>query len=200
MQRSSPLASFQHCRPTPRASNLSQVANASLAEAMSKIPLAYESQKKPDFKHINIVYKKFWSECEGAYMFGVDEKKNLSIERLVPAPVEYNIRSKEKKLVNAMVVYLLNLPDRKSRQTLCFMPKDRISKPTSWEEIKDEEFYIINGQHSVAANKKITKANIRIDDDERGTSASGVALLCGPMSQRFCNQFPHTTTASTTSR
>ena len=111
------------------------------------------------------MYKKFWSECEGAYVFGVDEKKDLSIERLVPAPAEYNIRSKEKKLIDAMVVYLLNLPDWKSRQTLCVMPKDRISKPTSWEEIKDGEFYIINGQHSVAASKKITKAESGIDDD-----------------------------------
>ena len=45
------------------------------------------------------------------------------------------------------------------------MLKDRISKPTSWEEIKDGEFYIINGQHNVAASKKITKAKSGIDDD-----------------------------------
>ena len=45
------------------------------------------------------------------------------------------------------------------------MLKDRISKPTSWEEITDGEFYIINGQHSVVANKKITKAKSGIDND-----------------------------------
>ena len=98
-------------------------------------------------------------------MFGVDEKKDLSIERLVAAPTEYNIQSKEKKHIDAMVLYLLNLPDRKSQQTLCVMPKDRISKPISWEEIIDEEFYIIKGQHSVAAKKKIRKAESGIDDD-----------------------------------
>ena len=143
-QRSSLLTSSQSCRPTPGASNLSEVADASIAEAMSKVPLVYESQKKPNFKHINIVYKKFWSECKGAYVFGVDEKKDLSIERLVNAPMQYNIRSKEKKLVDAMVMYLLNLLNRKSRQMLCVMPKDRISKPTSWKENNDGEFYIIN--------------------------------------------------------
>ena len=84
------------------------------------------------------MYKKFWSECEGAYIFGVDEKKDLSIERLVPAPAEYNIRSKEKKLVDAMVVYLLNLPDWKSRQTLCVMPKDRISKQHLGRRLRTE--------------------------------------------------------------
>ena len=100
-----------------------------------------------------------------AYVFGINEKKDLSIERLIGALVEYNICSKEKKLVYAMVLYLLNLPDQKSRQMLCVIPKDRISKPTSWEEIKDVEFYIINGQFSVVANKKITKAESGIDDD-----------------------------------
>ena len=165
VQRSSPLTSSQSCRPTPRASNLLEVADASLAEAMNKVPLAYELQKKPDFKHINTVYKKFWSECKSAYVFGIDEKKDSSIQRLVAAPTQYNICSKEKKLVDTMVVYLLNLPDRKLRQTLCIMPKDRISKPTSWEEIKNGQFYIINKQHSVAASKKITKVESRIDDD-----------------------------------
>ena len=109
VQRSSLLPSSQSCRSTPRALNLSKVADASLAEAMSKVPLEYESQKKPNFKHINTVYKKFWSKYESAYVFGVDEKKDLTIERLVAAPAEYNIWSKEKKLDNAMVLYLLNL-------------------------------------------------------------------------------------------
>ena len=43
VQRSSLLASSQSCRPTPRALNLSEVADASLLEAISKVPLAYES-------------------------------------------------------------------------------------------------------------------------------------------------------------
>ena len=91
---------------------MSEVAEPSLADAMSKVPSLYEPQKKVDLKHINEVYKKFWSECEDAYIFEVDAKKELSIDRLVDAPAEYNIRSKEDKLVDAMVIYLLNLPDR----------------------------------------------------------------------------------------
>ena len=70
----------------------------------------------------------------------MDAKKELSIDQLVDALAEYNIRSRENKLVDAMVIYLLNLPDRKARKTLCVMPTNRTSKPTSWEEIKDEEF------------------------------------------------------------
>ena len=91
-----------------------EVVKASLADAMSNVSSSYELQKKAHFKHINTVYKKFWSECEDAYIFGVDAKRELSIDQLVDAPVEYNIRSREDKLVNAMVIYLLNLPDQKA--------------------------------------------------------------------------------------
>ena len=135
---------------------MSEVAKASLADVVSKVPSSYEPQKKADFKHINAVYKKFWSECEDTYIFGVDAKKELSIDQLVDAPAKYNIRSREDKLVDAMVIYLLNLPDRKAWQTLCMMPTNRTLKPTSWEEIKDGEFYIINGQLSVTTSRLIT--------------------------------------------
>ena len=91
--RKSPLASSSGRQPAGAASQVSKVAEASLADAMSKVPSSYEPQKKADFKHINAVYKKFWSECEDAYIFGVDAKRELSIDQLVDAPVEYNIRS-----------------------------------------------------------------------------------------------------------
>ena len=140
LNRSSPLASSSGQQPPAATSQVLEVAEASLADAMSKVLSSYEPQKKANFKHINTVYKKFWSECKDAYIFEVDAKKELSIDQLVDAPAEYNIRSKEDKLVDVMVIYLLNLPDRKARQTLRVMPKNRTSKPTSWEEIKDGEF------------------------------------------------------------
>ena len=153
--RSSPLTSSSGRQSAAATSQVSEVAEASLAEAMSKVPTSYKPQKKANFKHINAVYKKLWSECEDAYIFGVDAKKELSIDKMVDAPTEYNIWFREDKLVDAMVIYLLNLPDRKAHQTLCVIPTNRIEKPTSWEEIKDGEFYIINGQHSVVASRLI---------------------------------------------
>ena len=81
------------------------------------------------------------------------------------APAEYNIRSREDKLVDAMVIYLLNLPEWKARQMLCVMPTNRMEKPTSWEEIKDGDFYIINGQHIVAASRLITQVGSGADDN-----------------------------------
>ena len=128
---SSPFTSSSGRQPGAGASQVSKVADASLVDAMSKEPSSYEPQKKADFKHINAVYKKFWSECEDTYIFGVDAKKELSIDQLVDAPTEYNIHSREDKLVDAMVIYLLNLPDQKARQTMCIMPTNRTSKPMS---------------------------------------------------------------------
>ena len=144
---------------------MSEVVEPSLADAMSKVPSSYEPQKKADFKHITAVYKKFWSECEDTYIFGVDERKELSVDTMVDAPAEYKIRSREDKLVDAMVIYLLNLLERKARQMLCVMPRNRTEKPSSWEEIKDGDFYFINGQYNVAASRLIMQLGSGADDD-----------------------------------
>ena len=163
--RSSPLASSLGRQPAAATSQVSEVAEASLAEAMNKVPSSYKPQKKADFKHITAVYKKFWSEYEDTYIFGVDAKKELSFDKMVDAPTEYNIRSREDKLVDAMVIYLLNLPDRKAHQKLCVMPTNRIEKPTSCEEIQDGEFYKINRQHSIAVCRLITQMGNGADED-----------------------------------
>ena len=63
------------------------------------------------------------------------------------------------------MLYLLNLSDRKAKQILYVMLEGRRSKPQQWEEIKDERFYIINGQHSVAASLSICDNACVVDDD-----------------------------------
>lgn len=55
--------------------------------------------------------------------------------------------------------YLINMPDHSTKQTLCVMPKTE-TKPTSWEEICDGEFLIINGEHSVATSKSMLEIGI----------------------------------------
>nr|PNR28878.1 hypothetical protein PHYPA_027570 [Physcomitrium patens] len=163
--RSSPIAPSGDRRAASGSSQVSEVQHPTFTDAMTDVPSSYEPQSKPDFKHITAVYKKFWSECEDAYIFGVNTKKGISIDKLIDAPTEFNIRSKEDKLVDAMVVYLMNLPYQKARQTLCIMSTNRTSKPTTWEEIKDGEFFVINGQHSVAASRVITDESNVVDDD-----------------------------------
>ena len=55
--------------------------------------------------------------------------------------------------------YFLNMPDQTARQTLCVMPQcDR--KPTSWDEVKEGRFWIINGQHIVAMSQSIQTMDV----------------------------------------
>jgi hypothetical protein len=48
--------------------------------------------------------------------------------------------------------YLVNMPDPTVKQTLCIMPDTR-KKPISWDDIANDKFFIINGQHNIAASK-----------------------------------------------
>ena len=164
-QRPSKLNPAANRRVPVGASEGSEVDHPSLKEAMTQVPSTYDERASPDFKHITAVYKKFWTDCEDAYVFGIDFRKDISIHRLIEAPPEFNIRMKEMKLVQAMVLYLLNLLDRKAKQTLCVMPEGTSSKPQQWEEIKDGRFFIINGQHSVAASLSICDDASVVDDD-----------------------------------
>ncbi|XP_024357441.1 uncharacterized protein [Physcomitrium patens] len=89
--RSSPIAPSGDRRAASGSSQVSEVQHPTLANVMTDIPSSYEPQSKPDFKHIFAVYKKFWSECEDAYIFGVNTKKGISIDKLIGAPTKFNI-------------------------------------------------------------------------------------------------------------
>lgn len=56
--------------------------------------------------------------------------------------------------VQSLFNYLINMPDKTHKQTLCVMPMVD-EKPSLWEEIRKGKFHIINGQHTVAARKAI---------------------------------------------
>ena len=55
--------------------------------------------------------------------------------------------------------YLINMPDKSTRQTLCIMPQTK-EKPTSFCDIEDENFWIINRQHSVEASKTMQDMDV----------------------------------------
>ena len=59
LTRNSPLASSSGRQPGCATSQMSEVAEPSFVDAMSKVLSSYEPQKKADFKHITTVYKKF---------------------------------------------------------------------------------------------------------------------------------------------
>ena len=98
-QRPSKLNPAANRRVLVGTSEGSGVDHPSLKEAMMQVPSTYNERASPDFKHITAVYKKFWTDCEDAYVFGVDFRKDISIQRLIEAPPEFNICNKEMKLV-----------------------------------------------------------------------------------------------------
>jgi len=128
------------------------VDDVSLASAVTDLPEPVQGNKKPDFARSTEAYKTFWSSCTDAFVWGIEHKKSIPIEQLVDAPPDMNIKSYEPGLAEKIMGFLLSMPDRSTKQTLCVMPCDLDEKPTSWDSIKDGKFWLINGQHSVKAS------------------------------------------------
>ena len=79
--------------------------------------------------------------------------------RLVNASDAWTIQAFEERGMEDLKTYLMNMPDRTQKQMLCVMPKlDYKSKDL--EEMADYKFYIINGQHNVAASKSMIAGNV----------------------------------------
>jgi len=86
------------------------------------VPKTLRANKKPDYKLVSMIYKRYWETCNSAYIFGAQEKKELPIERLIDAPTEFNVRVKEDTIIQEMMNYLMNIPNKSTKQTLYVMP------------------------------------------------------------------------------
>ena len=124
--------------------------STSLVLAMSELPEAAR-HGDVDYNNVNVIFQKFFTECQDAFVFDDPRQKTeLDVMRLVNAPDAWTIRAFEERGMEDLKTYLMNMPDKTQKKTLCVMPKlDYKSKDL--EEMADCEFYIINGQHSVDA-------------------------------------------------
>ena len=68
------------------------------------------------------MYEKYWSECTDSYIFGIEQSYEISIDQLETPPAELNVRSMEDKLVERIMHYLVEMPDKDKKLTLCAMP------------------------------------------------------------------------------
>ena len=85
----------------------------------------------------------------------VEKKVEIEIDDLKNAPADFNCRAIEEAGIIAQRNYLVSLADFNNRQALCVMP-DLPYKPKDLESIPDgTKYWIINGQHSVAASYEI---------------------------------------------
>ena len=76
----------------------------------------------------------------------------MHIDQLDRAPEDRTVRAYEEHGMQKLRHFLINMPDRTTRQILYIMPQTQ-EKPTSFRDIEDGNFWIINGQHSVEASK-----------------------------------------------
>ena len=148
-------------------SEVSEVAEPNYADEMASIPHSGATDKKPDYEEVSRVYKSFWTTCKDTYLFKLDDKKEIDILKLVEPLATFNIRSKENRIVKELVNWLLNMPDKSTKQMLCVMPVGFNEKPTEWKDIEKGKFFIINGQHSVEASKWMMDDANKVDKEER---------------------------------
>jgi hypothetical protein len=134
--------------------------DSSLASAISELPSTHRSGEVIDYNNVNLIYQKFFTDCQDAFVFDDPHKKTeLDVMRLHNAPPDWTIRAFEPRGMEDLKKYLMNMPDRMQKQTLCVMPKMDF-KPKDLSEMTDCDFHIINAQHSVAASKAMIAGNV----------------------------------------
>ena len=88
---------------------------------------------------------------------GRDFKFEVNIAQCHLAPPEKCVRAKEDAYVDWMVAQILGGQFKDDRQTIVVMPQGLKRMPTAdmWPAISKGDFWLIDGQHSVKASKKI---------------------------------------------
>ena len=112
---------------------------ASTASALTEVLVELEDGNEVDLEAIRKTYERFWMECQGCFIFDIDEKREVRIDQLDFAPLDWTIRAYKERRMEQMCHYFLNMPDRSAKQTICVMPQSA-ERPTTWDEIKEGRF------------------------------------------------------------
>ena len=103
--------------------------------------------------------KKFMQLFGHIFPFGAETIFNVHIKRMKSAKAYQVTRPLDPNGVNLMKNYLIQTPPGWPQHNLCIMPRlakgETWREGTTWDDIKDKTFSIINGQHTVAASQDI---------------------------------------------
>lgn len=121
-------------------------------------PKGSQNDPEADFQKITKEQRQFWEECGQCFPF--NSTFSVTIEQCVQAKAQFVIRGLEEGIVRSTMDFLVKLGEVNQRQKICICPVDEdgeplIRKPTSWDSIKDGNFMLINGQHSVEASRRL---------------------------------------------
>ena len=110
-----------------------------------------------DAGEIQKINDNFETKCLHCFFMGRDFKFEVNIAQCHLAPPEKCVRAKEDAYVDWMVAQILGGQFKDDRQTIVVMPQGlkRMPTPEMWPAICKGDFWLIDGQHSVEASKKI---------------------------------------------
>lgn len=119
-----------------------------------KMPRHGEEVDTAEIQRINL---NFETKCLHCFFMGRDFKFQVNIAQCHLAPPEKCVRSMEDDYVEWIILQMLAGQWKDDRQTIVIMPQGLRRMPTEemWPEISRGDFWLIDGQHSVQAAKKI---------------------------------------------
>ncbi len=112
---------------------------------------------KVDAGEIQGIVNAFTEKCEGCFFMGRHFKFDVDISQCHLAPPEKCVRALEETYVDWIIAQIVGEQYKDDRQTIVVMPQGLHAMPTPdmWPTIQKGDFWLIDGQHSVEAAKKI---------------------------------------------
>ena len=110
-----------------------------------------------DAVEIQKIVTTFTTKCSDCFFMGREFKFDVNIAQCHLAPPEKCVRAKEDKYVEWIIAQIVGEQFKDDRQTIVVMPQGLTKMPTPemWDNLKHGDFWLIDGQHSVEAAKKI---------------------------------------------
>lgn len=95
----------------------------------------------------------FKSKYQRVWIFGERVSGFVNISNIERGDAGYNCRPISEAHLREMKIWLFNYAfmPKNYPNFLTIVPTDRNTKPTSFEEIQDTNFHVVNGQHTLAA-------------------------------------------------
>lgn len=123
---------------------------------------------------------RFWTQNEDAFVFGKTWTFEVDISQCEDAPeASMVVRPREESGVKCLIKYF-RLAGSVNKQTICVMPKNCKTKPKieNWKmDLKSGEFYIINGQHSIEASKRLVADRSYKDENRKNEVQTWTSFL-----------------------
>jgi hypothetical protein len=112
-----------------------------------------------DASEIQKIVNTFTTKCLHCFFMGRDFKFDINITQCHLAPPEKCVRAKEDAYVDWIIAQIVSEQFKDDRQTIVVMPQGQKKMPTPemWPTIEKGDFWLIDGQHSVEASKKIQR-------------------------------------------